>query len=139
LRIGLRSEARLRGGIAPAPRRPRLAVAAIDYKNGIHRELDRSEAAGDEMVSALLPGLPIDLIRGCYAAAPGNEIAGGKFASPASSAALAANTFGPFLPGQPATATGGRGVGLAGVVGEPRGDAPVSLARRRASLSRRTG
>lgn len=51
----------------------------------------------DEMASALLPGLPIDLIRACYAGAPGNEIASGKFANPESSAALAANTFGPFL------------------------------------------
>lgn len=59
---------------------------------------DRGETDSDEiMASALLPGLPIDLIRACYAAAPGNEIASGKFASPESSAALAANTFGPFL------------------------------------------
>jgi hypothetical protein len=60
-------------------------------------QLDRGDAAPDEMTSALLPGLPIDLIRACYAAAPGNEIASGKFASSESSAALAANAFGPFL------------------------------------------
>lgn len=45
----------------------------------------------------LLPGLPVDRIRACYAAAPGNELASGKFQSPESSAALAANTFGFFL------------------------------------------
>lgn len=46
---------------------------------------------------SILPGLPSDLIRACYASAPGNEIESGKFASPESSAALAANTFGLFL------------------------------------------
>src|SRR5690606_23597825 len=50
----------------------------------------------DEMARALLPGLPIDLIQTCYTAAPGNEIASGKFASPDSSSALVANTFGLF-------------------------------------------
>lgn len=49
------------------------------------------------MDEAFLPGLPVDLIRAVYAAAPGNEIESGKFASPESSAALAANTFGLFL------------------------------------------
>jgi len=49
------------------------------------------------MEDVLLPGLPHDLIRACYAAAPGNEIESGKFSSPESSAALAANTFGLFL------------------------------------------
>jgi hypothetical protein len=44
-----------------------------------------------------LPGLPQDLIRACYAAAPGNETESGKFSSPVSSAALAANAFGLFL------------------------------------------
>lgn len=48
-----------------------------------------------------LPGLPVDLIRACYAAAPGNEIATGKFDNRRSSAALAANTFGKYL-GRPA-------------------------------------
>lgn len=47
--------------------------------------------------AALLPGMPIDRILACYAAAPGNEIESGKFSSPESSAALAANTFGYFL------------------------------------------
>lgn len=51
----------------------------------------------DVLTRALLPGLPIDLIRASFAAAPGNEIASGKFASDESSAALAANAFGPFL------------------------------------------
>jgi hypothetical protein len=45
----------------------------------------------------LLPGLPVDLIRAAYLAAPGNEIESGKFASPESSAALVANAFGLFL------------------------------------------
>ncbi|MEO5350388.1 MAG: hypothetical protein H7836_12170 [Magnetococcus sp. YQC-3] len=44
-----------------------------------------------------LPGLPVDLIRACYDAAPGDEIRSGKFASPESSSALVANTFGYFL------------------------------------------
>jgi hypothetical protein len=46
---------------------------------------------------ALLPGIPLDRIVACYRAAGGNEIESGKFASPESSAALAANTFGFFL------------------------------------------
>lgn len=49
------------------------------------------------MNDAFLPYLPIDRIRACYAAAPGNEIESGKFASPESSAALVANAFGLFL------------------------------------------
>jgi hypothetical protein len=49
------------------------------------------------MERVLLPGLPIDLILEAYASAPGNEIKSGKFESPESSAALAANTFGLFL------------------------------------------
>ena len=59
----------------------------------------------------LLAGLPVDLIRAAYEAAPGNEIESGKFASPESSAALVANTFGFFLdraddlPPLPGTAT----------------------------------
>ena len=44
-----------------------------------------------------LPGLPADRIRAAYLAAPGNEIESGKFASPESSAALVANSFGLFL------------------------------------------
>src|SRR5665213_4633215 len=44
-----------------------------------------------------LPGLPVNLIVAAYEAAPGNEIASGKFASPESSAALVANAFGFFL------------------------------------------
>ncbi|MDA0342097.1 MAG: hypothetical protein O3B74_10935 [Proteobacteria bacterium] len=49
------------------------------------------------MKNPLLPGLPVDLIRQRYAAAPGNELESGKFESPESSAALAANAFGFFL------------------------------------------
>jgi hypothetical protein len=44
-----------------------------------------------------LPGLPENLIRAAYMAAPRNEIESGKFASPGSSAALVADTFGLFL------------------------------------------
>lgn len=47
--------------------------------------------------AALLPGMPVDRILACYAAAAGDEIGSGKFSSPESSAALAANTFGYFL------------------------------------------
>jgi hypothetical protein len=50
-----------------------------------------------EFEDALLPGLPAALIRAAYEAAPGNEIKSGKFLSPESSAALAANAFGFFL------------------------------------------
>ena len=49
------------------------------------------------LAAALLPGVPADLSREIYGRAPGNELASGKFASPESSAELAANTFGPFL------------------------------------------
>ncbi len=44
-----------------------------------------------------LPGVPEDLVRAAFGKAAGNEIASGKFASPQSSAALAANGFGWFL------------------------------------------
>lgn len=49
------------------------------------------------MDELFLPGLPLELIRQCYAAAPGNEMESGKFASKESSAALVANAFGLFL------------------------------------------
>ena len=49
------------------------------------------------MSSTFLPGLPANLIRAAYAAAPGNELDSGKFSNPKSSAALVANTFGLFL------------------------------------------
>lgn len=45
----------------------------------------------------LLPHLPKERILARFAAAPGNEIERGKLASPESSAALAANTFGYFI------------------------------------------
>ncbi len=45
-----------------------------------------------------LPGVPEAELRAIFAAAGGNEIASGKFASPHSSAALAANGLGWFLP-----------------------------------------
>ena len=44
-----------------------------------------------------LPGVPGDEITAIFNRAPGNEIATGKFDSPESSAALAANAFGFFL------------------------------------------
>lgn len=44
-----------------------------------------------------LPGVPEDRLRAIYSGAAGNEIASGKFASPQSSAALAANGFGWFI------------------------------------------
>ncbi len=45
----------------------------------------------------VLPYLDRERILACYRASPGREIETGKFASPESSAALAANTFGYFL------------------------------------------
>ena len=44
-----------------------------------------------------LPGVPGEEIEKIFNAAPGNEIVSGKFDSPESSAALAANIFGFFL------------------------------------------
>ncbi|MGQ7792812.1 hypothetical protein ACUN0C_10425 [Faunimonas sp. B44] len=52
---------------------------------------------GAMLVDGILTGLPADRIRGALAAAPGNELASGKFLSPRSSSALAANAFGLFL------------------------------------------
>ena len=49
------------------------------------------------MAERFLPGVPGRQIEEVYNAAPGREIASGKFDSPESSAALAANTFGFFL------------------------------------------
>ena len=49
------------------------------------------------MREGFLPGVPRKQIEELYNAAPGNEIASGKFDSPESSVALAANTFGFFL------------------------------------------
>ena len=50
------------------------------------------------MVSGrFLPGVPGREIEAIFNAARGNEIASGKFDSPESSAALAANAFGVFL------------------------------------------
>ena len=49
------------------------------------------------MVERFLPGVPGRQIEDIYNAAPGKEIASGKFDSAESSAALAANTFGYFL------------------------------------------
>ena len=49
------------------------------------------------MGERFLPGVPGRQIEEIFNAAPGREIAGGKFDSPESSAALAANAFGFFL------------------------------------------
>lgn len=49
------------------------------------------------MTDRFLPGVPGREIEEIFNAAPGNEIATGKFDSPESSAALAANAFGFFL------------------------------------------
>lgn len=49
------------------------------------------------MTDALFDYLPTDKIIAAFERSPGNELASGKFASPESSAALAANTFGLFL------------------------------------------
>ncbi|MEX2617621.1 MAG: hypothetical protein WD767_16145 [Alphaproteobacteria bacterium] len=45
----------------------------------------------------LLPNLPVDKVIAALRKSPGDEIGSGKFTSPASSAALAVNTFGYFL------------------------------------------
>ncbi len=50
-----------------------------------------------KMTDRFLPGVPGQEIERIFNAAPGNEIASGKFDSPESSAALAANAFGFFL------------------------------------------
>ena len=50
-----------------------------------------------KMTDRFLPGVPGPEIEQIYNAAPGNEIKSGKFDSPESSAALAANAFGFFL------------------------------------------
>ncbi len=52
------------------------------------------------MTDRFLPGVPGKEIERIFNAAPGNEIASGKFDSPESSAALAANAFGFFLNGE---------------------------------------
>lgn len=44
-----------------------------------------------------LPGVPADTVLAALSRAPGNELASGKFDSPESSAALAANAFGWFV------------------------------------------
>ena len=49
------------------------------------------------MTGRFLPGVPGPEIEAIFNAAPGNEIESGKFDSPESSAALAANAFGFFL------------------------------------------
>ena len=55
------------------------------------------KAGKGEMPDRFLPGVPGPQVEAAFAAAPGNEIAGGKFDSPESSAALAANALGFFL------------------------------------------
>jgi hypothetical protein len=50
-----------------------------------------------EHTPIFLPGVPEERLRAIFGQAAGNEIASGKFASPHSSAALAANGFGWFI------------------------------------------
>lgn len=49
------------------------------------------------LAQTLLKHVVADLVWNAYIDAPGDELTSGKFASPESSAALVANTFGPFL------------------------------------------
>jgi hypothetical protein len=51
----------------------------------------------ESQLPIFLPGVPEAKLKAIFAAAAGNEIESGKFASPQSSAALAANGFGWFL------------------------------------------
>ena len=55
------------------------------------------QANAEDGTGRFLPGVPGPQIEAIFNAAPGNEIATGKFDSPESSAALAANAFGFFL------------------------------------------
>jgi hypothetical protein len=59
---------------------------------------DRTGVTGpeDDPAMALLPGVPVEILER-YRRAAGDEIGTGKFTSPQSSAALAANTFGYFM------------------------------------------
>lgn len=57
----------------------------------------RSAPAATAPANRFLPGVPGADVKRMIDAAPGNEIASGKFDSPESSAALAANAFGFFL------------------------------------------
>lgn len=50
------------------------------------------------MTDDFLPGVPADAVLAALGRSPGGEVTSGKFASPESSAALAANAFGWFLP-----------------------------------------
>ena len=52
---------------------------------------------GDRVSKRFLPGVPAEEVESILNAAPGDEIASGKFDSPESSAALAVNAFGFFL------------------------------------------
>lgn len=74
------------------PTRGKGYLIAMDVTRTVH-----VTRGGDAMSDLSLPGVPLDLVRRFYAAAPGNEIEGGKFASPESSAILVANAFGLFL------------------------------------------
>ena len=55
------------------------------------------QAKAEDKPGRFLPGVPGKAVEKIFNAAPGNEIATGKFDSPESSAALAANAFGFFL------------------------------------------
>jgi len=51
----------------------------------------------ENLRNSFVPGLPVDDLISIYLSAPGDEVSSGKFTSPESSAALAANVFGFFL------------------------------------------
>ena len=55
------------------------------------------EVGLEHQMTIFLSGVPGELVRAAFDRAGGNEIASGKFASPESSAALAANGFGWFM------------------------------------------
>lgn len=83
----------LEGRLPVLDREP--AAHAVDFARRITGAKLRRQ--GSTMTERFLPGVPGPEIEAIFGAAPGNEIASGKFDSPESSAALAANAFGFFL------------------------------------------
>ena len=104
-RIAARNEpgvaSRTSARFAQKPTDPRPGVARLPGIDLDERQQDLPGCSvndiDEDLRHYLLPGLPVERIRACYAGAAGNEIESGKFASNESSAALAANTFGFFL------------------------------------------
>lgn len=78
-----------------------LATPCLVVRPGFEQALLRPASGASDMIerarAALLDYLPKDAIIEAYLAAGGDEIVSGKFASPQSSAALAANAFGLFM------------------------------------------